>query len=112
MKDLDLQETLRAVRELASASCHLANLSARLTLGSEESEAVRASEAALHASSLAAEGTFALDDALKSNTDPAALLWLSLETMEGAQAAVRTAREAVEVALAHLMNAPSSRVPR
>ena len=109
MREEDLHETLRAIRELAHSACHLATLAARLTRGSQDRETLVASEAALQASTRAAESAFALDDAYRSEMDPAAVLWISLETLETAQHAVRLAREAVEAALGVAMSAPVRR---
>lgn len=109
MREEDLHETLRAIRELAHSACHLANLAARLTRASQEPEARAASLAALEASTRAAERAFALDDALRSEMEPAAALWISLETLETSQHAVRLAREAVEAALSVVMSGPVRR---
>lgn len=109
MREDDLHEALRAVRELANASCYLANLSARLTRGSADPEARAASEAALRASTAAAESSFMLDDALRGEMEPAAILWAALETLEVAQRAVRDSREAVEAALAVAMGTPGAK---
>lgn len=111
MREEDLHETLQAIRELAHSACHLANLAARLTRGSEDREALLASHAALEASTRAAESAFALDDAFRTGIDPAAVMWISLETLETSQQAVRLAREAVEAALAIAMSAPARRRP-
>ena len=68
-----------------------------------------ASQAALEASTRAAESAFALDEAFRSDMDAAALLWTSLEALEASQQAVGFAREAVEAALALSMEAPVRR---
>lgn len=109
MREEELHETLRAIRELAHSACHLANLAGRLTRGSQDADAVGASQAALEASTRAAQSAFALDDAYRGGVDPAAILWISLETLDASQHAVRLAREAVEAALAVTMSAP---IPR
>lgn len=109
MKRDDLQETLLAIRELAHSSCHLANLAARLTRGSDDPDAARASQAALEASTLAAESAFTLDDALRGELDPSTIQWISMETLDHAQHAVRQARESVEAALYLLLRAPPVR---
>lgn len=112
MREEDLHETLRAIRELAHSSCYLANLASRLTRDAKDPDALAASHAALEASTQAAESAFTLDDALRTEMDAAAILWLSLETLEVAQRAVRLAREAVEAALALTMGGPVARASR
>lgn len=111
MREEDLHDTLRAIRELTHASCHLANLAARLTRDAPHPDAVAAAEAAFEASLRAAEGAFTLDDAFRSGCDSAAVLWLALEALETSQHAIRASREAVEAALAVVMAAPAQKHP-
>lgn len=108
LREEDLRETLAAIRELAHSACHLADLAARMTRRCEDPELLDASRAATEASLRAAEGAFALEDALETDLDHAAVLWLSVETLASSQYAVQAAREAVESALALVMGQSAS----
>lgn len=92
-------DAITAARELSHAACHLADIASRATNSAQLPEQARAGRLALEASVRAAQASFTLDDAARSEIESAAILWLAVDAIAIAEETIALAREALETML-------------